>query len=194
MIRSLTIAVLLTVLPHATAENPATSLNVGDDCPRVSAVDDSGEAWKIADHLGKRKIVLFFYPADMTHHCTQQVCGFQKRLKDFQAADTLVVGISGDSVRNHRLFKEKHQIEIPLLADPHGKVAKAFGVPIRNGGKIVRQLDGKPTVLKRGVTTGRWTFIVGLDGRILHKYANVDAQENSANMLKLVRQLTVSAD
>lgn len=178
----------------AYSENPTVTLQVGDSCPQISTETDQGTTLRIAEHLGSRKIVLFFYPADMTHVCTAQALGYQKQLEEFKAADTMIIGISGDTVSNHKVFRRKNQLTFPLVADPEGKISKAFGVPVRQGGQIVRRIDGSPTSFKRGVTTGRWTFVVGLDGRIIHKDTDVDARGNSASVLKVVRQLTVAAE
>lgn len=178
----------------AYCENPTVALQVGDTCPRISAKTDQGETVKISNFIGSQKVVLFFYPADMTHVCTTQACGFQKQIKEFDAADTVIIGISGDTVSNHKVFRRKNQLTFPLVADPQGKISRAFGVPVREGGQIVRRIDGNPKTFKRGVTAGRWTFVVGLDGRIIHKDTNVDARENSASVLKVVRQLTAAAE
>lgn len=178
----------------AYCEDPTTNLQVGDVCPDISAKTDQGQTVSIADYAGSHKVVVFFYPADMTHVCTAQAREFQNKLKDFQAADTVVIGISGDTISNHQAFRKKNQLTYTLIADPNGKVSKAFGVPVREGGQIVRRINGTPTAFKRGVTAGRWTFVVGLDGRILHKDTDVDARGNSASILKVVRQLTVAAE
>ncbi|MEP3479142.1 MAG: peroxiredoxin [Fuerstiella sp.] len=178
----------------AYCENPTVSLQVGDACPNVSLETDQGTTLKIAEHIGSQKIVLFFYPADMTHVCTTQACQYQKQLQEFKAADTLIIGISGDTNSNHQVFRKKNQLTFPLIADPEGKISKAFGVPVREGGQIVRRINGNRTQFKRGVTAGRWTFVVGLDGRIIHKDTDVDARGNSESVLKLVRQLTVATE
>lgn len=183
-------------LPGATGycENPTVSLQVGDTCPNLSLQTDQGITLKIAEQIGSKKLVLFFYPADLTSICTTQACQYQKQLQEFKAADTLIIGISGDTVSNHQVFRKKNQLTFPLIADPEGKVSKAFGVPVREGGQIVRRINGNRTQFTRGVTAGRWTFVVGLDGRIIHKDTDVDARGNSESVLKVVRQLTVATD
>jgi peroxiredoxin Q/BCP len=175
----------------AFAENPEVSVNVGDVAPEFEAKDDSGNLWKSTDHVGKEVIVVYFYPADMTGGCTKQACGFRDDYKDLKQAGVTVVGVSGDSVRNHGLFKKVYSLNFPLLADEDGQVARAFGVPLRDGGgEISRTIDGVEEKLVRGVTASRWTFIIGLDGRIIHKNTKVDAAEDSKSVLKKVQQLT----
>ncbi len=174
------------------AENPAVSLEQGDLAPKLQAVDDAGQIWDSSDHIGKNVVVVFFYPADLTSGCTAQACGFQRQLAELKAAGADVVGVSGDSVTNHQLFKQTHSLSFPLLADEDGKVAEAFGVPVRSGGQITRVVEGQQKQLIRGVTAQRWTFVIGLDGTIIHKNTAVNAANDSQSVLKVIRQLTVS--
>lgn len=176
------------------AADPVVSPGVGDSCPGFSGITDQDQTLKLSDFRGSRKVVLFFYPADMTRVCTAQARGFQQQMQEFDAADTVVIGISGDFISNHEVFRSENQLTFPLIADPKGKIAKAFGVPVREGGEIVRRVAGQPKTFRRGVTAGRWTFVVDTDGTIIHKDTNVNAEENSASVLKVVRQLTASAE
>lgn len=177
---------------HSFAENPSVSLEQGDLAPKLKAVDDTGRIWDSSAHIGKNVVVVFFYPADLTSGCTAQACGFQKHLADLKAAGADVVGVSGDSVTNHQLFKQAHSLSFPLLADEDGKVAEAFGVPVRGGGKITRLVRGQQKQLTRGVTAQRWTFVIGRNGTIIHKDTAVNAAGNSQSVLKVIRQLTAS--
>lgn len=174
------------------AETPVASLRAGDPAPAFAAVDDAGRPWKSEDHVGKNVIVVYFYPADLTRQCTQQACSFRDRHQQLKAAGITVVGVSGDSVQNHRLFKSVHSLNFPLLADPRGQVAQAFGVPVRAGGEITRIVGGRQKKLKRGVTAHRWTFVIGLDGRIVSRNTDVRAESDAESVLNVVRQLTAS--
>jgi peroxiredoxin Q/BCP len=96
-----------------------------------------------------------------------------------------VVGVSGDAVESHQLFKKIKKLGFTLLADEKGKVAKLFGVPYGKGGTFPTQDDeGKNVTLKRGVTIKRWTFIIGKDGTIVYKDTNVDASGDSKKVLE----------
>lgn len=165
------------------------TLNVGDEAPEFTVKDDTGKDWQASDHFGKKIVVVYFYPADMTGGCTKQACGFRDDLGKLHGKDVEVVGVSGDSVRNHQLFKKAHNLNFTLLADPEGKVANAFGVPFAKGEKsITREIDGKEEVLTRGGTAKRWTFVVGKDGKIIHKNEQVNAAEDSKKVMQVVSQ------
>ena len=105
------------------------------------------------------------------------------------AKDVLVLGISGDSVHNQQLFKKAHNLDFKLLADIKGDVARKFGVPEREGGSISKDIFGKKTVLTRGVTASRWTFVIDKQGKIAYKDANVDVTKDSKNVLKAIDAL-----
>ncbi|MCP4172945.1 MAG: peroxiredoxin [Fuerstiella sp.] len=174
------------------AEDPFVSLNEGALAPRFEAHDDSGKLWRSTDHVGKSMLVVYFYPADMTVGCTAQACGFRDQIEEFKQAGATVIGVSGDSSGNHKLFKKAHALNFPLLADEDGKVAQAFGVPVRGGGRITRIIQGKQEKLVRGVTAQRWTFVIDRTGRIVHRRTNVKAPGDGKSVLKFVRQLTAS--
>ncbi len=166
------------------------TLKVGDKAPEFTVKDDAGKDWKASDHFGKKIVVVYFYPADMTGGCTAQACGFRDDLGKLQGKNVEVVGVSGDSVRNHQLFKKVHNLNFTLLADPTGKVAAAFGVPFTKGEKsITREIDGKEEVLTRGVTTKRWTFVVDEKGEVVYKNEQVKAAVDSKKIMEVVSNL-----
>jgi len=166
------------------------SLNVGDKAPKFQAKDDTGKLWKSGDVVGKKWVVVYFYPADLTSGCTKQACGFRDDMNKLKDKGVEVVGVSGDSVRNHQLFKKVHELNFTLLADENGNVAKTFGVPTRKGGVIKRLIDGKTETLKRGVTAQRWTFVINPDGKIAYKNTNVQAAKDSQHILNIVGKLS----
>ena len=79
------------------------------------------------------------------------------------------MGVSGDAPAGLKVFQQTHQLNFDLLADYNGMIAKAFEVPMRDGGVIERTFLGKPVSLERGVTASRWTFIIGKDGLGINK-------------------------
>ena len=165
-------------------------LKPGDPAPTFESTDDQGKPWKSADHVGKKILVVYFYPADMTSGCTKQACAFRDDMQKLTDKGVEVVGISGDSVKNHQVFKEAHKLNFSLLADEDGSVAKKFGVPLKDGGTYkTKDAQGKEAVLKRGVTASRWTFVIGKDGKVAYKNTKVNAPEDSAKVLGVVEGL-----
>ena len=172
------------------AEDPKSELKVGDKAPTFEAKDDQGNDWKSSDHIGKNVIVVYFYPADMTGGCTKQACGFRDDMKKLADKGVEVVGVSGDSVKNHQVFKKFHKLDFALLADEQGALAKKFGVPAGKGGDFkTKDADGNEVVLTRGVTINRWTFVIGKDGTIVHMDTKVDAAQDSKKILEAVDKL-----
>lgn len=154
----------------------ARAVDVGDKAPTFEAIDDQGKPWSSADHVGKGVLVVYFFPADLTGGCTKQACGFRDDMQTLTGKGVEVVGVSGDSVANHQLFKKVKNLNFTLLADEKGEIAKAFGVPLKAGAIFkFKAPDGETHLLKRGVTASRWTFVIDKQGRIALKETKVDA-------------------
>src|SRR5438552_4001069 len=115
------------------AEEKKVNLKVGNQAPKFESTDDQGKAWKSTDHVGKKIMVVYFYPADLTGGCTKQACGFRDDMAKLSSKNVEVVGVSGDAVKNHQIFKAVHKLPFTLLADETGAVAKKFGVPLKKG-------------------------------------------------------------
>lgn len=164
-------------------------LKVGNPAPKFEALDDTGKEWKSTDHVGKHILVVYFYPADMTGGCTKQACGFRDDFSQLKEQGVEVVGVSGDTVHNHQLFKKAYNLNFALLADTEGKVASAFGVPTSEGGTYNATIDGKEEPLVRALTIKRWTFVIGKDGKIAAKNTEVNAAEDSNMILDTVAEL-----
>ena len=114
------------------ADSLEVTVNVGDVAPAIEAQTASGEIWRSQEHISKNCIVVYFYPADLTNGCTKQACGFRDGIKELEEAGIQVIGISGDSPKNHELFTRVHALNFPLLADERGEIARSFGVPVRD--------------------------------------------------------------
>lgn len=182
-----TISIFSLCLLAAFLTAPSFSIEVGDKAPAFSGKAQSGEAWDAAEHLGKKNIVVYFYPAAMTGGCTKQACGFRDNKADLDALDAIVVGVSGDKPEGLALFEKANKLNFTLLADYDGALAKAFGVPTRKGGSIEREVDGSTFTLERGVSASRWTFVIGKDGTIIHKSDKVAAAEDSKNVIAALK-------
>lgn len=183
-LRSLALALSLALAPMAFA-----ALEVGDPAPAFVANDDTGSLWSLQESLGEKNIVLYFYPAAMTGGCTAQACAFRDHSAQLNELDAIVVGVSGDSVNNLKLFKEANGLNFPLLSDPNGHLAELFGVPTREGGSIEREIDGETRTLERGLTTARWTFLIDKDGKVALKNSEVNAAEDSSFIVSQLQTL-----
>ena len=164
-----------------------SALEVGSKVTPFAANDDSGEIWNAAEYIGKKNIVVYFYPAAMTGGCTAQACAYRDFSTSLSEEDAIVVGVSGDSVNGLSLFKQAHNLNFPLISDPNGSLATLFGVPTRDGGSLEREIDGEMHTFFRGLTTSRWTFIIGKSGKVIYKNDDVNAAEDTATVLEILK-------
>jgi peroxiredoxin Q/BCP len=166
------------LMPAARADDKpaekAVDLKVGDPAPVFETVDDQGKGWRAADHYGKKWVVLYFYPGDFTPGCTAQANAFRDAMNKLTGQGVEVVGVSGDSVQTHERFQKAQKLNFNLLSDEDGAVAKLFGVPVGKGATVkAKDADGKPFEFQRAATLGRWTFVVGKDGKVVYKNTRV---------------------
>ena len=101
-------------------------LNIGDKAPDFLGIDEQGKEQRVSDYAG-RKLVVYFYPKDSTPGCTAEACSLRDGMDDLVAAGYAVVGISADSAASHIRFKEKQQLNFPLVADVDKETIMAFG-------------------------------------------------------------------
>jgi peroxiredoxin Q/BCP len=183
------LGLLATTSMAADDKEKAAEVKVGDPAPVFESTDDQGSAWKSADHVGKKILVVYFYPADLTGGCTKQACSYRDDMSKLTEKGVEVVGISGDSAKNHEVFKKVHKLNFTLLADEDGSVAKKFGVAVGKGGDFpTKDADGNPIVLKRGVTAQRWTFVINKDGKIIYKNTKVNPTQDSKQIMELIEK------
>jgi thioredoxin-dependent peroxiredoxin len=162
------------------------TLSIGDKIPLFKATADDGSTWDISKYIGKEFIVVYFFPAAMTSGCTKQACSYRDHQGDLASAKAKVVGISGDTPENLKLFKHAENLNFPLLSDSKGNLASSFGVPTGEGASIKRTVDGVEHELVRDITIKRWTFIAGKDGKIIYKNDAVNAEKDSEEVLKFL--------
>jgi peroxiredoxin Q/BCP len=131
--------------------------DVGDAAPDFELRGTEGR-FRLSDHRGKR-VVLLFYPGDNTAVCTKQFCSYRDNADAFGELDATVVGISSQSVDSHQGWSEKHGLNVPLLADEGGDVAKAYGAhtPIVGTKRAVIVID------EDGIVRYRHDHLLGLD-------------------------------
>jgi peroxiredoxin Q/BCP len=131
------------------------TLDAGDKAPNFTLPKANGETFTLADALGRRTVVLFFYPKDDTPGCTVEACTFRDNYEAFAEAGADVVGISSDSAASHDGFASKHRLPMTLLTDAEGKVRALYGV--------------KATL---GFMPGRATFVIDKAGTIAHVFVS----------------------
>jgi peroxiredoxin Q/BCP len=159
----------------ASADDKKVELNVGDKAPAFEARTDADATWDSAERFGKKWVVVYFYPGDFTPGCTAQARAFRDAMHKLTEKGVEVVGVSGDSVETHALFKKAQKLNFTLLADEEGAIAKLFGAPVGKGGKVrAKDAEGKPIEVTRNVTAARWTFVIGKDGKIAYKNVKVN--------------------
>src|SRR5580698_3027272 len=113
---SLTALALLAGIGLALAEDTKTPA-VGDTAPLVSGKDQDGKTWNLADDIGKKVVLLYFYPKDNTPGCTKEACALRDRMGDLKKDNVEVIGVSFDSLTSHQAFISKFTLNFPLLAD-----------------------------------------------------------------------------
>jgi peroxiredoxin Q/BCP len=161
-------ALAMCMFSASAAETP----KVGDKAPLVQGQDQDGKIFKLGDVVGKKVVLLYFYPKDDTPGCTKQACGLRDRMADLEKDNVQVVGVSFDNADSHKKFIAKHNLNFPLLADTDGKIADAYGV---------RSPSGK--------TARRASFLIDKDGKVVHVTDDRDAAKHLAEMKDAVEKL-----
>lgn len=103
------------------------SLKPGDTAPGFTLKTDTGDSVSLKDFKG-RKVILYFYPKDMTSGCTAESCDFRDNIKKFEKKNAVVLGVSADSVESHQKFKEKYELPFALLSNESKKMLRDYGV------------------------------------------------------------------
>ncbi|MXQ12435.1 peroxiredoxin [Microvirga makkahensis] len=130
------------------------------------------------DSLKGRKVVLYFYPKDDTSGCTLEARNFQALRKDFEAADTEIVGVSPDSLKSHDKFRTKHALEFPLASDEGRAMLEAYGVWVE-----------KSMYGRRYMGVERTTVLIDRDGRIARVWNKVKVPGHAEEVLAAAKAL-----
>ncbi len=156
------IALILTI---NTVMSQSNKLKVGDTAPIFTLNNQDGNAIAIETFLGKKAMVIYFYPKDDTPGCTKEACKFRDEFEAFTDLDVEVIGISTDDVASHQKFAEKYKLPFTLLSDPKNEVRKLFGVP--------------KSML--GLIPGRVTYVIDKSGIIIHIFNSQFGAEKHIN-------------
>lgn len=146
--------------------------------PAFNALDQNSNSINSSDYLGKKNIVLYFYPKDDTPGCTIEANQFTGFVDDFNETDTVIIGVSKDDCQSHQAFIQKFNLKIELIADTDGKVCGDYGVwqeKEKNGEK------------KMGIV--RSTFIIDKQGKLAYVEYGVSPEGHAEKMLALVKKL-----
>lgn len=133
-------------------KNNMSEIKIGSSIPTFKLPDQNGNLFDINSVLGKKNLVIYFYPKDDSPGCTKEACSFRDQFEVFKEADAVIIGISGQSVESHKEFAEKHRLGFSLLSDEGDKMRKQFGVPTNF----------------LGILPGRVTYIADKTGKVIY--------------------------
>lgn len=148
-------------------------MKLNDTLKPFKTTDQNGSAFDISLYLGKKPLVVYFYPKNFTPGCTTEACSFRDNYKDFQDLGAEVMGISGDSESSHKRFAKKYDLPFVLLSDKDGKLRKQFGV--------------KNNLL--GLLPGRETFIFDDNAKLILRFNSLDAKPHIRIALKTLKDI-----
>lgn len=147
------------------------SLQIGDLVPKFELKDQQGNLFKSETLIGKKPVVVYFYPKDETPGCTAEACSFRDNYEDFLSLGAEVIGISSDSIGSHKRFANRHQLPFILLADTHKRVQRLFKLP--------------KTLF--GLYTKRITFVIDANGRVTYVHDSLLATSHIKKALKALK-------
>ena len=145
----------------------------GDPAPAARGTNQNQQAWSLAGQVGKKIVLVYFYPKDGTPGCTAEACGLRDRMGSLQSSQVVVFGVSFDSVESHRAFREQNHLNFDLIADPTGTIADAFGARRVAGASVARRIS----------------FLIGLDGKIARVVDNPSAAVHLEEMTAAIEKL-----
>ncbi|WP_214625863.1 thioredoxin-dependent thiol peroxidase [Paenibacillus agaridevorans] len=157
------------------------TLEIGKKAPKFKLPASTGEMLSLMDLRGKQ-VVLFFYPKDMTPTCTEQACDMRDNYSGFENHNTVVLGISTDSVKSHLNFIAKKELPYVLLADEAHKVCEQYGV------WQLKKLYGREYM---GIV--RSTFLIDAKGNLVREWRKVKVKGHAAEVLEAAKTLNARA-
>ncbi|HWP41437.1 MAG TPA: thioredoxin-dependent thiol peroxidase [Tepidisphaeraceae bacterium] len=159
-----------------TSQATAGTLQIGQSAPRFRLDSSTGKPIGLDDLLGKKMVVIYFYPRADTPGCTTKACGFRDAIDEYDKAGVAVLGISPDSIQDVTRFAQKYRLNFPLLADPEHKVAEQYGV-WREKSLYGRKYWG----------VARTTFVVDRHGKVVQVFQNVKPAGHEQQVLDWIR-------
>jgi len=154
-------------------EDTMNEISIGSTIPSFTLPDQDGKMFDINTVLGRKNLVIYFYPKDDSPGCTAQACSFRDQFEVFSEADALIIGISGQSVKSHKEFAEKHRLSFTLLSDKGNLVRKLFGVPTNF----------------LGLVPGRVTYVADKTGKVIYVFnSQMDATKHVDEALRILEK------
>lgn len=149
-------------------------IKIGSTIPAFKLLDQNGNLFDINSVIGKKNLVIYFYPKDDSPGCTAQACSFRDQFEVFKEADAVIIGISGQSVESHKEFAEKHRLSFTLLSDEGNKIRKEFGVPTN----------------LLGLLPGRVTYVADKRGKVIFIFnSQTKATEHVDETLRILQEM-----
>ena len=130
-------------------------VKVGSVAPDFTLPSQAGQMVSLEEFLGRKPVVLFFYPKDDSPGCTREVCAFRDYFEEFGKLDAEVIGISSDPIESHKRFAVEHDLSFTLLSDEGGSIRRLYGVP-----------------KTFGLFPGRVTYVIDKEGVVSHVFAS----------------------
>ena len=147
-------------------------LKAGDPAPDFEGPTSDGSKLGLKNFLGKKNVVLYFYPKDDTSGCTKEACSFRDNLQPIRNMGTEIIGVSLDSIESHRKFASKYGLSFPLISDKEKRIANAYGV-----------------LRETGTSTNRVTFIIDKAGKIAKVFPKVDVTKHTEEVVSALKEL-----
>ncbi|MFA5972392.1 MAG: peroxiredoxin [Lentimicrobiaceae bacterium] len=153
---------------------PMNDIKTGSTIPEFSLPDQNGNMFDISSVVGKKNLVIYFYPKDDSPGCTKEACSFRDQFEVFNEADAVIIGISGQSVESHMEFTKKYRLTFTLLSDEGNKIRKLFGVPTNF----------------LGLLPGRVTYIADKTGKVIYIFnSQTNATKHVDEALRILKEL-----
>lgn len=154
--------------------NQMNEIKTGSIIPAFTLPDQNGNLFDINSVLGKKNLVIYFYPKDDSPGCTAQACAFRDQFEVFSEADAVIIGISSQSVKSHKEFAEKHRLSFTLLSDEKNKIRRQFGVPTK----------------LFGLLPGRVTYVADKTGKIIYTFnSQLETEKHVDEALRILKAL-----
>ena len=155
------------------ASGADNKLKEGSPAPDFTMQDQDGNTHTLSEYKGQL-VVVYFYPKDDTPGCTKEACSFRDQFANFEDADAIIIGISGQSVKSHLEFATKYNLNYTLLADEGNKVRKLFKVPSN----------------LLGLIPGRVTYLVNKEGIVVYKFnSQSDVEKHVSESLEFLKDI-----